>query len=124
MATPEFSRAVQNINVQQAMLQTIDFGIAKDVAGAPVDVSAYDASLNAYPVGLLPGDAKGVDLSWFNTGNFTLGVDGSVKLTVPTTFDNEQWSGRYNYILVLTNDTFTTSQVIRRGILTLTPQAA
>lgn len=117
MATPAFQ--IQNVSatIRQESAQELDFGIARDAAGAPVDISSgYTAQM----VLRLSQQRDQYGPIVFG-GTFVLGSTGSVKMQLTQAQSNQAPVGNWGITVRLSNDGGTTYSTHGVGQATVQP---
>lgn len=115
MATPALTLQTGAITLQQGTAQTIDLGIVKDAAGAPLDIdTGYVAALQwRYSTAR---DASTVPSI---SGTYSYGSAGELSVTLTQAQSNGPPTGSWPYFIILTNDSFATHSIHKSGTFTV-----
>jgi len=90
--------------LRQNTPQVLDFGIVRDAAGDPLDISSgFTAILRIY---LASGINASTPVS--KSGTFSYGADGALKLTLTSAQSNEVPTGNWTAEVIVSDDAFAT----------------
>lgn len=116
MATPYFQVNSSNQTINQSSPSDLDFPVAKDASGTPVDISSGYTSYFIYNDPRKPAAYSNTTLA----GTATLGAAGEINLTGTAAQNHGLPSGTFNLEVWLSNDAGTTkSKVVGGGRLSV-----